>query len=269
VVPGGHNLKLLRERLGFTMRDVESASARIASKHKNDEFAIPASRLCDVETKGVVPSVYRLYSLAVIYRRDMRELLTWYEIDIEIPAADLELAAPPKTHLSEALTSKASIQVPIRVDPAFDTRRTSNVGRMIEQWGAVPFAYLQQFASPNFTYGYIGSEDLTMYPLLPPGTFIQVDESKDTVTEGLWRTEYERPIYFVETRTGYTCCWCTLGQDDLILQSHPLSPVPSRSLKYPQEADVVGQVVGAAVRLGEWKPIADSSRPAREPAELN
>ena len=51
---------------------------------------------------------------------------------------------------------------------------------MVEQWGVVPLAYLAQFANCEYTYGYIGSEDLTMYPLLPPGTFIQVDESKKT-----------------------------------------------------------------------------------------
>lgn len=44
---------MLRERLGLTMRDVESASAKIAEKRDNDEFFIPPSRLSDMETKGV------------------------------------------------------------------------------------------------------------------------------------------------------------------------------------------------------------------------
>jgi hypothetical protein len=39
---------------------------------------------------------------------------------------------------------------------------------------------------------------------------------------------------------------------EIILQSHPLSPVPARILKHPQDAEVVGQVVGVAMRLGEW-----------------
>ena len=94
-----------------------------------------------------------------------------------------------------------------------------------------------------------------MYPILPPGSFIQVDESRNQVVEGSWRSEYERPIYFVETRDGYTCCWCTLQQEGLVLQSHPLSPVPVRVLKHPQEAEVIGQVVGVAMRLGEWTTV--------------
>ena len=59
--PGGQNLRVLREQLGLTMRDVENASTQIALKRANDEFAIAPSRLSDVETKGVVPSIYRLY----------------------------------------------------------------------------------------------------------------------------------------------------------------------------------------------------------------
>src|ERR1700690_1052430 len=101
--PGGQNLRILREQLGLTMRDVETASTRIAQKRANDEFAIAPSRLSDVETKGVVPSIYRLYSLAVIYRRDIRELLGWYGVDLNRAVGDLDLSFPPKSHFSDAL----------------------------------------------------------------------------------------------------------------------------------------------------------------------
>ena len=120
--------------------------------------------------------------------------------------------------------------MPIRLDPSFDPRRTVNFGRMVEQWGQVPLAYLAQFATCQYTYGYIGSDDLTMYPILPPGSFVQIDESKNKAVDGGWRSEYERPIYFVETRDGHTCCWCTMTREEIILQPHPLSPVAARAL---------------------------------------
>jgi hypothetical protein len=91
-----------------------------------------------------------------------------------------------------------------------------------------------------------------MYPILPPGSFVQVDEAKNKVGEGTWRSEYERPIYFVEMRDGFTCCWCSVKRDSIVLQPHPLSPVSVRVLKYPQEAEVLGQVIGIAMRLGDW-----------------
>src|SRR6267154_2785339 len=253
MITGGQNLRALRENLGFTLRDVENASERIAHKHgNNEEYLLPISRLCDFETKGVIPSIYRLYSLAAVYRRDLRELLSWYGITLDIPVSDLNAVAPPRSHISQALANRQTVEIPVLMDPAFDSRKTVNFGRMVEQWGTVPLAYLEQFSKVDFTYGYVGSEDLTMYPILPPGSFIQVDESRDKVLEGGWRSEYERPIYFVETRDGHTCCWCTLTREEIILQSHPLSPVAPRILRYPQQAEVIGQVGGVAMRLGEW-----------------
>jgi len=267
-VTGGYNLRVLREKLGLTMRDIETASEEIARRRHNEEYSTPISRLSDFETKGVIPSIYRLYSLSVIYRKDFRELLAWYGVDLSLPVSDLEIAAPPRSHLSTALVNNQAVQMPIRMDPAFDPRKTLNFGRMVEQWGTVPLAYLEQFSKFDYTYGYVGSEDFTMYPILPPGSFIQVDESRNKVVEGVWRSEYERPIYFVETREGYTCCWCTLGREDLILQSHPLSPVQPKVVRTSQ-AEVIGQVVGIAMRLGEWRPFSDSSRAPRERAALS
>jgi len=255
MLSGGQSLRMLREQLGLTMRDVETASALIGAKHKSDEFAIPPSRLSDIETKGVVPSIYRIYSMSIIYRRDARELLSFFGVDLNKTADDLHLAFPPKSHVADALQSSSAAHIPVRIDPSFDARFTVNMGRVVEQWGIVPLAYLAQFANRRYTYGYIGSEDFTMYPILPPGTFIQIDESKNRVIEGAWRSEYERPIYFVETRDGYTCSWCSIQRDGLVLQSHPLSPVSVKVLKHPQEAEVVGQVVGVAMRLGAWSTV--------------
>ena len=267
VSPGQH-LRTLREQLGLTMRDVEIASAALAAKHGNDDFSVPLSRLSDIETKGIVPSIFRLYSLAVIYRCDLRDLLSWYGIDLNEVASDLNVASPPKSHRADTLQSATNVRIPVRLDPGFDARKTANLGRMVEQWGLVPLAYLAEFAHASFTYGYIGTEDFSMYPLLPPGSFIQIDETKNKVVQGVWHSEYERPIYFVETRAGHTCCWCTIRGDHLVLQPHPLSPLQIRVLRHPQDAEVIGQVVGVAMRLGEWRA-ADSVPEPKERAALN
>ncbi|HZP16374.1 MAG TPA: helix-turn-helix transcriptional regulator [Terriglobales bacterium] len=267
LLPGQH-LRAVREQLGLTMRDVEMASASIAAKHGNDDFSIPLSRLSDIETKGIVPSIFRLYSLAVIYRCDLRDFLGWYGIDINDMAADMKVVAPPRSHKTDALQGAKNVRIPVRMDPGFDPRRTANLGRMVEQWGLVPLAYLEQFAQTSYSYGYIGTEDFSMYPLLPPGSFVQIDESKNKVVQGVWRSEYERPIYFVETRSGHTCCWCTMRGDSIVLQPHPLSPLQIRVLRHPQDAEVIGQVVGVAMRLGEWRALENVPE-QKERAALN
>ena len=249
---GGQRLRALRETLGYRMRDVELASNQIARRFDNEEFAIPPSRLSDIETKGIIPSIFRLYSFAAIYRREYRELLSFYGLELDGISADIRFGHPQKSHLSEALSNVTQVRIPTRLDPGFSLQKTTDLRRAIEQWGTVPMAYLELFADDRYTYGYIGSEDFTMYPILQPGSFVQVDETKNKVGEGIWRSEFERPIYFVEMREGFTCCWCSIRRDSIVLQPHPLSPVSVRVLRYPQEAEVLGQVIGVAMRLGDW-----------------
>jgi len=258
---GGQRLRALRETLGYRMRDVELASNQIARRFENEEFAIPPSRLSDIETKGIIPSIFRLYSFAAIYRREYRELLSFYGLELDGISADISFGHPQKSHVSEASSNVTQVRIPTSLDPGFSLRKTADLKRLIEQWGTVPMAYLELLADDRYTYGYIGSDDFTMYPILPPGSFVQVDETRNKVAEGLWRSEFERPIYFVEMRDGYTCCWCAIKRDSIVLQPHPLSPVPVRVLRYPQEAEVLGQVVGVAMRLGDWHHSGSLSEP--------
>jgi transcriptional regulator with XRE-family HTH domain len=259
---GGYRLRALREGLGCTMRDVENASLQIAKRLGSDEFAIPPSRLSDIETKGVVPSIFRLYSMAAIYRRDYRELLAWYGVDLNEIHLDAGVAELPISHFSTASENVAEASIPVRFDPAFSLQKTTNLGRMIEKWGLVPLSHLSSLAADDrYSYGYIGTEDFTMYPILPPGSFVQVDETKNKAIEGAWRSELERPVYFVETREGFVCSWCRVQRDSIVLQPHPLSPVPVRVLRHPQEAEIIGQVVGVAMRLGDWHVLGSPSEP--------
>src|ERR671936_810797 len=78
----GQKLRKTRERLRLRYRDVERASQRISNDRGNHEFLIGLSRLADIENKGTVPSIYRLYSLCAIYRLDIGEVLEWYGVDL-------------------------------------------------------------------------------------------------------------------------------------------------------------------------------------------
>jgi transcriptional regulator with XRE-family HTH domain len=254
VLSAGMALRRIRDSLGLTMRDVENASTIIAQRHDSQEYLIPPSRLSDIETKGVVPSIFRFYGLAAIYHKTIGELLRLYGIELDGTGADWDASRPPTSHLVALESERGLCRMPIKLDPGFDVRETSDLGRMVQQWGSVPISLLGHLASQNYTYAFIGSEDFTMYPILQPGSFVQVDESKRAVVEHQWRSEYERPIYFVETREGFSCSWCSLRLNSLVLQPHPLSPAQVRILKHPQEAEVIGQVVGAAMRIGNLAP---------------
>jgi transcriptional regulator with XRE-family HTH domain len=97
VLSAGRRLRELREQVGLTLRDVEVASTKLAESRGIDEFVINPSRLSDIETKGVIPSIFRLYVLSVLYRADFTEMLKVYGVDLSFTAEDFSICSPSKT----------------------------------------------------------------------------------------------------------------------------------------------------------------------------
>ena len=88
-----------------------------------------------------------------------------------------------------------------------------------------------------------------MHPVIPPGSLVVIDDTKRRVVNSGWASESERPIYFLEHRDGYACGWCTLRDGRLVVQPHPASFCDPESYSFPEEIEVIGQVVGIAMRL--------------------
>lgn len=138
---------------------------------------------------------------------------------------------------------------------------------MVEIWGEVPIALIQKLDVRHCQYGYIGLGDYTMYPLLRPGSFVQVDSQARRCQAADWRTEFDRPIYFIELRDSYACSWCEVRGSQITLIPHPLSACRIRQFAYPDDAEIVGQVTAVAMRLlanAEESP-ADPPRSPKQP----
>ena len=251
----GQKLKQVRERLGLRYRDVEEFSARIAERHRNGEFTIAISRLSEMENRGVVPNIYKLYSLCTIYRLDMKDVLLWYGVDLGELPADTTLSGPDKTHLLNwapdgmSMASQAHVQVPIALDPGLDLKKTTFLSRYIQSWGMLPVMLLAGLDLKAHSYGFVGLDDWFMYPVLRPGSLLLIDESNNKVAAGGWTSETDRPIYFLETRQGWVCSWCSLENDRLIAIPHPASMSTPIVYKHGEEAEVLGRVVGVANRF--------------------
>lgn len=258
----GERLRILREKLGFTLKDVELASLQLVQARHNPKYWIPQSRLSHIESKGILPSIYRLHALSAIYRRSISQLLEWYGINASLDS----LPTPPRTHLAQEslIGNSEHCVVPVRLDPLFDQTKTCYLRRMIQEWGVLPWAALQKLRNGEYTYGYIGSEDYTLYPLILPGSFVQIDQRLTEIETGPWASDFERPIYFLETHDGYLCAWCAvLSSREIQVQPHALSGLAARNYRLPNEIEVVGQVVGIATRLRRVSQTAE-----REPAAL-
>lgn len=250
LLPNEH-LKQLRLRLGISTREVADLSRQIADAEQNDEFHISYPWLTQIENSNSVPSIYKLYTLSAIYKVRFSDLLRAYGVQLENLSQHQVRTSLPNTHL--AITDPSlptqSVTFPVRFDPAFNTDQTNLLARMVETWGEIPISLLEHLDLRERLYGYVGLKDVTLYPLLRPGSFVLIDPRYTRVQTGNWRSEFERPIYFVELRDGYACSWCELQDRYLLLIPHPLSPCGVRRFVYGTEAEIIGMVSGIAMPL--------------------
>lgn len=258
----GQKLRRVRERLNLRVRDVEQASLKIAEKYHNDEFAVLINRISEIENRRLVPTVYKLYSLCAIYRLDFQEVMEWYGVSLAGLPGDSAYVEIPQTHMvSFQAGVQGEVLLPLSLDPGVDLRRTTYLSRMIQRWGKVPLLFLDALKLQDHRYAFIGTEDWFMYPLLQPGSFLIIDETQRRVSNSGWSSEFDRPIYFFEHRQGYSCGWCHLNGDQLVLQPHPASQCRPEVYKYPEDIDLIGQVSGVAMRLDQGR-----RRRARSPS---
>jgi transcriptional regulator with XRE-family HTH domain len=249
----GHRLKQARERLNLTYRDVGEASVQIANRHHNDEFLIALSRLSDIENKGTVPSIFRLYSLCTIYRLELPEVLDWYGVSLAGQPADAAAISIGRTHpIHFNPGSHGDLQVPLSLDPGVDLRKTTFLSQVVQRWGRLPLSLLSGTEVKNLRYAFVGSEDWSMYPLIHPESLILIDETQRKITSSGWTSEFDRPMYFLEHRTGYFLGWCTQVERQIVVSPHPASRYPPQ-IFLADEVDVIGQISGVAMRFDQSK----------------
>jgi transcriptional regulator with XRE-family HTH domain len=80
---GGTRLKRVRLDCGLTYRDVERLSRVLADRYCDDRHIVRISVLARTENQGVIPNMFRLHSLCVIYSVTMRSVLSWFGLPNE------------------------------------------------------------------------------------------------------------------------------------------------------------------------------------------
>jgi transcriptional regulator with XRE-family HTH domain len=243
--PPGLRLRQFREKLKLTYREVEKASYLLAAKRGRREFILHISRLAEMENRNVVPSLHKLYSLAVIYHLDAMEIASWYEAPFLHRFQDESSFPSAVTHMSETRPDMADAQG----EANFCRPETELLKRPPPALGS----FLTSASSDlsRCRYGYVGLRDRRMVPILRPGSIVLVDTGLRSIEDQQWWNEYDRPLYFVELKEGYRCGWFQKERSRLMMQPHVLSRCAPEVWRMPEEAEVVGKVVGLVMSLSE------------------
>jgi hypothetical protein len=193
----------------------------------------------------------RLYGISAIYDRSFTEIASYFGLRMADLGRDRAAIGVPRTHLvdREGDAEGQSVSLPVEFKPEFRFENTNLLSRVVEKWDEVPIGLLQHLDLRKSMYGYIGLEDHTLYPLIRPGSLVQIDPGQRKISSAPWRTEFERPIYFVELRNAYLCSWCQLEKGQLMVIPHPQSRQTVRHFEYPAQAEIVGRVTGVAMRI--------------------
>jgi hypothetical protein len=176
-------------------------------------------------------------------------VMEWYGVRAAQVVADAAALSHVHTHLVGFNPADAGeIQLPLSLDPGVDLRNTTYLTRAIQRWGTLPALLLTGLNPKERRYAFVGTDDWFMYPLLAPGSFIEIDETTKEIESAEWGSEFERPVYFLELRQGYACCWCDVVGNQLVLVPHPASGCVTKIVA-AREVDVIGRVVAVAMRL--------------------
>jgi transcriptional regulator with XRE-family HTH domain len=247
----GKCIRELREERLVKPSDIERTSRIIADSKGNADFYVSHSTLADIET-GSVPSIYKLFSLAVCLGVPLDKLLSPFGID-SAEATSVEVRGSNPVALPPLAPQEAGFRFQLNFDTQFAFQETTLLRVPPQDASVLPGSLPRQLDPKRYRYAVIGAKDDTMGDLLPSGSLVEIDTTQITVQIFAWRAMRDRPLYLVWHTKGHTCCWCQLDGRELTLLPHPLSPHPVRRFKVPVEATIIGRVINA------WLPFQTPS----------
>jgi transcriptional regulator with XRE-family HTH domain len=238
----GARLRTIRRQWQLSLREVEKRSLHLAQEKGNQSYQVSASWLNRLEREEHELSVSKLMALAEIYNVSTGQLLRCIDPGSGQNLIPRQLCPENASmFLGEAsLEAQARYLLPDKPVPTQPPDDETSL--LFAEEGHSPARYKR---------GVIGKRDLTLHPMIPAGSIVQIDTQKQAIsTQRNWTHEFERPIYFLMTRDAYVCGWCELDKtsDWLTLIPHSLSPVPSRRWRYRTEIESIGLVIMVAIR---------------------
>jgi transcriptional regulator with XRE-family HTH domain len=238
----GGRLRAIRRQWQLSLREVEERSLRFAQERGSQSYQVSASWLDRLEREEHELTVNKLIALAEIYNIPTEQLLrSMYPANPQTPLLKQDSGPNATLLLTEGpLEEQARYLLP---DTLGTDQPPDETTLLSVESG--------QLLAP-YRRGIIGKRDLTLDPMIPAGSVVQIDTQKRAISSRRdWTHEFQRPIYFLMTRDSYVCGWCELDKasDWLTLIPHPLSPASSRRWRYRKEIENLGRVIFVAIRL--------------------
>jgi transcriptional regulator with XRE-family HTH domain len=238
-------LRAIRQKWGLSLREVEQRSRRIAQERGDLSYHVSSSWLARLERGKHELTVNKLVALAEIYSIPLDQLLRAVHPRNAVTQNPDQLSGPNAADLPTEGLGKVPARRSLGAKPPLDGLSPDETTLLPSENATSHAPYLRAI---------IGKLDLTLNPMIPAGSIVQIDTRKREISPKKdWTHEFRRPIYFLKTRDAYVCGWCELDEDSqwLTLIPHPLSPASSRRWKHGTEVENLGRVMSVVILLAE------------------
>lgn len=244
----GELLRAARSTMKLSLRDASAMSRTLADLLGDNRFFVSQSSLCDYEVLDSPPRhFHKAIALCAIYGLNFHHLLRCMGLIEE----DAGLEPMPDDFIPERQAAGKGTVVGER--PQLE----GFVGELLKQSGPIPLFLRKSLRtitglhelSLNHVF-WTGGEETVLNPNLAGALLVAVNRRRRKPVHLLSRPPWQQPLYLLQKRDGsYVCASCSVENGSLVV--HPYSERLYRPTRfpYPQEVEVIGQIVAIARRL--------------------
>jgi hypothetical protein len=158
------------------------------------------------------------------------------------------------------------VDIPEILGDASSLRQNAFLADLILSWKQqVPIRAIRgpHWSRQRVLYAQVGTKDGMGLPRIPPGSVVSIEEIDEIER---CKSAPER-YYFLQRRTGYSCCRCMVDRGRLLLITDRRLG-PRLEVTFPGEVRIIGRIVFFAIRLQIPEPEPLPSRNARNDTPL-
>jgi hypothetical protein len=248
-VPVGELLQRARTKMNLSLREAAMMSRRIGEVLNNPTYGISASSLCDYEQSNKPPrDFHKVITLCSLYGFQFHTFLN----TIGVAHNDAGTQAMPD-HCMPRIVRSTVIE-----DTGEQRADTGFLEQLLEQFQEVPlflrnsFEWLSTSAKISLDdFFWIGGQGDPLHPYLANGLIALVNRRRKTALHFASKPLWQQPIYIILKRDGTYLAACC-GAENGTLVIHPYTQDFHRPLSFRnhQDAEIVGQIVAVARKLG-------------------
>jgi transcriptional regulator with XRE-family HTH domain len=244
---------LLREarlRAGLSFRSASKLSREIAKTLGDDRYFASYGTLSDYEAGDKLPRhIHKLFTLAIVYSLGFRTLLRSFGIELDDGGRN---AIASETNVSRGLRASAR-RLPRRSEEQshgfFESmqKRFGDLPLFLE--GALPSLSGLSHISLRDVF-WMGGQTTPTHPALRGALFVLVNRRSKKPRAFSRMPPWNQPLYLLQNRDGsYLAASCLIERGRLAVFDYPQGFTERQPIRRHTDAEVAGQIVGAARSL--------------------